>query len=298
MLTNEQPRRLVLEAPDVIAILEPDLTVRFVSCSTRGAPGFLPVEMEGSDPRGYLDSGEAEDAFYEPGYPSRGLALGGPKNPEIKLRHRDGSWRRSADTVVDWVEDPGFQGIAVCLGDVAGWRVREERLAHEAVRDPQTGSPNRALSLDLLTRASGAGGREDEPVAVLFLDLDDFKSINDSLGHAAGDRLLVALGQKMRVCLRPGDVLARLGGDEFAALIEGSAGDAERVAERLGDALRELLDLEGREVRAFTTVGVATSSNASVTERPETLLRAAGAATYRAKKRTRRAAASATGSGP
>ena len=285
MPTDEQFRQLVLEAPDVIAILEADLTVRFVCRSIRGALGFSPEEVEGSNLREYLDPVEAEDVFFDLGHPPGQLVVGAPKTLEVGLRHKDGSRRRFDASVVDWLEDPGFRGIAAYLRDVTERRTQEERLAHQALHDPLTGLPNRTLFVDRLTRALGASAREGEPVAVLFLDLDDFKSINDSLGHAAGDRVLVALGQRLRACLRPGDTVARLGGDEFAVLIEESARDAQRVAQRISDALRKPLDLEGRDVRVFASVGVATSSDVPGNDDlPEDLLRAADAAMYRAKK--------------
>ena len=281
--TGEQFRRLILDAPDVVAILEADLTVRFVSRSVQGALGFSPEEVEGCNLREYLNPGEVERVFFEFRRPPGEGGAGAPRSSEVGLRHKDGSWRCFDASVVDRLDDSGFRGIVVYLRDMTERKAQEEQLAHRAMHDQLTGLPNRALFLDRLSRALGAAAREFEPVAVLYLDLDDFKAINDSQGHAVGDQVLVALGQRVRACLRPGDTVARLGGDEFAVLIEEAARDAERVAARIREALREPLDLGGSGVRVSASVGVAMSSGVPG-DRPEDLLRAADAAMYRAKK--------------
>lgn len=159
---------------------------------------------------------------------------------------------------------------------------RENR--YRAFHDNLTGLPNRALFLDRLGQALNRSGRDGTTKAVLFMDLDNFKVVNDSLGHKAGDELLMAVTKRLRECLRPGDTAARLGGDEFVVLLDGVAGpsDAVRVAERIIEALKEPIELGGQQVFARTSVGIALAEDS--TSRPDVLLRNADAAMYEAKK--------------
>ena len=171
--------------------------------------------------------------------------------------------------------------------DVTERKALEERLEHQAFHDPLTGLPNRSLLMDRLTHAfSRAERREGAKVAVLFFDLDDFKYVNDTLGHGAGDRLLAAAAGRLEGCVRPGDTVARLGGDEFAVLLEDAegTGEAVRVAERAVGALRDPFDLGGREVFCGTSVGVALGAAGDPRGRPEDLLRKADLALYEAKR--------------
>ncbi len=164
----------------------------------------------------------------------------------------------------------------------------EDALAHQAHHDPLTNLPNRTLFGELLEHALRRAQRTGTAVAVLFLDLDRFKVVNDSLGHDSGDELLAALGQRLANVLRPGDVVARFGGDEFTVLCEDlEPGVADRqsigVAERLIDALRAPFMIAGEDQFVSASVGIAISMTGR--ERPEALLRDADAAMYRAKER-------------
>jgi diguanylate cyclase (GGDEF)-like protein len=151
----------------------------------------------------------------------------------------------------------------------------------QAYSDSLTGLPNRALLLDRMETTRARAEREQQPMTVLFLDLDGFKPVNDSLGHLAGDRLLVEVSRRVRRCLRRGDTAARLGGDEFAVLLAdlGDIRRAERVARRILLALREPFTLLGKEVFVSASVGIAAGL-----EDPEDLLRNADVAMYRAKR--------------
>ncbi|HEU4656169.1 MAG TPA: EAL domain-containing protein [Capillimicrobium sp.] len=152
-------------------------------------------------------------------------------------------------------------------------------MVHQALHDALTGLPNRALFLDRLSHALSRRGGTGE-VSVLFCDLDRFKTVNDSLGHEAGDQLLVAVAERIGGCLRSGDTAARLGGDEFAILLEdvSDAGEAVAVAERLTESLRVPFTLAGREVFVSCSIGIASGHAAG-----EELLRNADVAMYRAK---------------
>ena len=156
----------------------------------------------------------------------------------------------------------------------------KEKLRHQAFHDSLTGLPNRALFSERVGAVLQSAADGGPLPTVLFLDLDDFKTINDSLGHAAGDQLLVAVSQRVRGCVRPEDTPARLGGDEFAVLLE-HADDAERVAQRLVEALQTPFELRGREVSVHASVGIATCRDA--TETTDELLRNADVAMYSAK---------------
>ncbi|WP_205699117.1 bifunctional diguanylate cyclase/phosphodiesterase [Conexibacter sp. SYSU D00693] len=161
----------------------------------------------------------------------------------------------------------------------------ELQLAHQALHDGLTGLPNRALLLDRLAQAVARTGRRDGSVAVLFCDLDRFKVVNDSLGHSAGDDLLVQVAHRLRSALRLGDTAARFGGDEFVVLCEDLDGpeQAQALATRITSALRAPFRLDGAEVPVRVSVGIALCDGPTV--RPETLLRDADAAMYRAKER-------------
>ncbi len=154
----------------------------------------------------------------------------------------------------------------------------------DAYQDSVTGLPNRALFLDRLNHALATAARHGTGVTVLFIDLDRFKDVNDSLGHAAGDELLAWFAQRVREALRADDTAARLGGDEFAILLEGTGGAAagEVVAARLTAALQEPVRLAGREVFAFASIGIASSDAALLTA--DEVLRNADLAMYRAKR--------------
>jgi diguanylate cyclase (GGDEF)-like protein len=166
----------------------------------------------------------------------------------------------------------------------------EEQLSHQAHHDPLTALPNRTLFYELLEHALARSRRAPTGLAVLFLDLDRFKVVNDSLGHDAGDALLAVLARRLESVLRPGDVVSRFGGDEFTILCEdldrlSADRQVTNVAERLIDAIREPFELDGDEQFLSASVGIALAFNG--TERPDELLRDADAAMYRAKERGR-----------
>ncbi len=167
-------------------------------------------------------------------------------------------------------------------------QVAERALLHQAFHDTLTGLPNRALLADRLGQTLARRERRCAEAAVLFLDIDRLKWVNDSLGHAAGDQLLVDVARRLDSVLRPGDTVARFGGDEFVVLCEdlGSAGEAITVAERLREALASPFHVRGREIGLTASIGIALASTSSH-DTPDALLRDADAAMYRAKERGR-----------
>jgi diguanylate cyclase (GGDEF)-like protein/PAS domain S-box-containing protein len=175
------------------------------------------------------------------------------------------------------------------FGDLAGIAVErkqaEDRLAHQALHDPLTGLPNRALFLDRLTHAVDQVGRRPGMIAVLFCDLDNFKVVNDWLGHDAGDRVLTGAATRLHATLRAGDTAARFGGDEFVVLCENvqTEHDVVALAERVAVALAEPLAAGTDEVRLTSSIGISVSHTGDVD--PEALLRDADTAMYQAKAR-------------
>ncbi|HUQ48411.1 MAG TPA: EAL domain-containing protein [Gemmatimonadaceae bacterium] len=168
--------------------------------------------------------------------------------------------------------------------DLSQKRQTQEHLLYSTLHDALTGLPNRSLFTERLRHAMRRAARHpDDLFAVLFLDLDRFKDVNDNLGHFAGDELLRAVARRLEACLRPEDTVARLSGDEFAILLESitEASDAGRVAERIEEALSFPINLAGSEVLTSASMGIVTSSMAH--DQPEQILRSADMAMYRAK---------------
>ncbi|MEY2434942.1 MAG: hypothetical protein QOC92_4667 [Acidimicrobiaceae bacterium] len=182
-----------------------------------------------------------------------------------------------ANHVSVWLENSRLERSLVQLTEL------QEQLRYQALHDPLTALANRALFTDHVQHAVARGDRHGRLLAVLFLDLDDFKAVNDSLGHGAGDSLLVAVAERLRACLRPGDTAARFGGDEFAILLEDiETDDAVAAAERIGEALRAPFFVQNRELRVRASIGIAVRS----TELDATqLLRNSDVAMYIAKRR-------------
>jgi len=194
-----------------------------------------------------------------------------------------GDWqapRRFEMTATDLLDDPTVRGLVLNYSDITERALYEERLSQQAFHDALTGLPNRALFQDRLDNALRQRG---QTVGLLFVDLDHFKVVNDSLGHDAGDQLLCDVAQRLAGCLRDGDTLARLGGDEFTVLMPGIADAqvAEAVASRIESRLEPPFELPGQSVFVTASIGIATGD--ALHDRSEALLRDADAAMYEAK---------------
>ncbi|QIN84353.1 diguanylate cyclase [Rubrobacter tropicus] len=207
---------------------------------------------------------------------------------ERRMLKRDGTviWARLSASAIRGTRPE--QGLAVVMvEDFTDRKVLEEELTHKAFHDPLTNLPNRHLFADRLKHASERATRSAEGMAVFFIDIDDFKEVNDSLGHEAGDRLLSEAGARMRSCVRPEDTVARLGGDEFAVLLEDvTEWEARQAARRIGEKVRApfYLDESGRRVSVTASVGVAVAQGGGALD-PSALLREADRAMYRLKQR-------------
>ncbi len=223
------------------------------------------------------------------------------KNPGMFLENLDRLFADPMSTETELIElkdgriyerysQPQFMegkpvGRVCCFRDITERNQAEEKLRHYALHDTLTNLPNRVQFMNHLKQAvERAEGNNFAKFAVLFLDLDRFKVINDSLGHAIGDKLLIAIAEKLKACVRPGDVVARLGGDEFTILLNRS-GDTEEVvniAERLQEKISEPFKIDNYEV--FTTASIGIIVSGAVPRQPEDFLRDADAAMYRAKE--------------
>jgi diguanylate cyclase (GGDEF)-like protein len=201
---------------------------------------------------------------------------------DLPLRRKDGSTCQLESVFNNLLNDSNVAGVVLTARDVTERRALEQQLEHQAFHDSLTGLANRVLFSDRVTHTIDRGRRRRNLFGVLFVDLDDFKTVNDSLGHAAGDELLVAVARRIESCLRTEDTCARLGGDEFAVLIESIASpdDAVIVARRILAAIAEPLSVLGSAVSVQASVGIALASGGQSTSE---ILRSADLAMYRAK---------------
>jgi diguanylate cyclase (GGDEF)-like protein/PAS domain S-box-containing protein len=264
-------------AADLISRHAPDGTCRWASPAARRVLGYEPAQLAGAQPFAHVVAEDAPllaEAAQQARREGRGVAC---------FR------ARRADDEVVWLETtlaPAGDDLVAVTRDVSERKATELDLAHRALHDTLTGLPNRALfgdrlALALRRRVRGGTGT----VAVFFLDVDRFKLVNDSLGHDAGDALLLEVAARLEAAVRPADTVARMGGDEFTVLCEDVAGELEAVAiaQRVVDLFAEPFSIAGREVYATTSVGVALASGRA--GRAQDLLRDADAAMYRAKER-------------
>jgi diguanylate cyclase (GGDEF)-like protein/PAS domain S-box-containing protein len=270
-------RSLVQHASDVVVVLDGEAKVTYVSPSITRVLGYLPDEVLGTQGTVLIDDDDLASLplDWQQAFP--------PFTREVRVRRRNGDWAVVEFTASDLRREPGVEGIVLNGRDVTDRKTLEAELRRLALHDGLTGLANRTLFLDRVEQALGrpvAG-----TLAVLYVDLDDFKTINDGLGHVAGDALLCAVAGRLQNCLRQGDTAARLGGDEFGILLDDVEDEATaiEVAHRIGEALAQPFVIEGRQLHVTATVGVVTRPEEEVST--ELLLRRADVAMYLAKTR-------------
>ncbi len=283
--SEERFRALVEHASDLILVLGPDRRVTYMS---PGAAESRVLERRGHELR-WGDLTHPEDKALSLGLFARVRAA--PAGQTLREQFRladDGHGVRWIDVhATNHLDHPAIRGIVVNARDITEQRRAEQLLVEQAVRDPLTGLPNRRWFLDALARATARAARSGRPVGVLLADVDDFKLVNDTLGHAAGDRLLVELARRVSGALRPSDTVARLGGDEFVVLAEDleHARHGAAVAERIAAAASGHYDV-GASLRPRIALSMGVSTSRGEVD-PDTLLSHADAALYEAKRRGR-----------
>jgi diguanylate cyclase (GGDEF)-like protein/PAS domain S-box-containing protein len=273
--TETRFRSLAQNSSDVLTLVDASGAVSYQSPAAQRVFGLAPGALVG---RSIEDWVHPEDLARF----TAALATSGEEvRIECRFRHADGSYRFAETAVNDLLEDPTVNALVLNTRDVTERHVLEDELRERALHDELTGLPNRALFMERLQHALDR--RDPQPLVVCFLDLDDFKAVNDTLGHGAGDDLLTTIAERLSSCLRPGDTVARFGGDEFAVLLEETdLATAIVVAERILDRTAEPTHLDGTLVVAHTSIGLAPMHDGS---RGEQLVAEADAAMYAAKSR-------------
>jgi diguanylate cyclase (GGDEF)-like protein/PAS domain S-box-containing protein len=275
-------KALVHNSSDLITLVGADLAISYQTPSLTRILGYEEDELIGTE---LADLTHPDDRLSLVAARAEAVAeAGASTRSELRLRHKDGSYRHVQSIHTNLLDDPDVRAVVVTTRDVTAQKELEGRLQHNAFHDALTGLANRALFADRLDHALARTDRLAAPVAVLFVDLDDFKAVNDGSGHTAGDALLVAVADRLRTTLRPSDTVARLGGDEFAVLIEDGVepGRPEAAAQRVLAALAEPFAAgDSAEVRITASVGIAIGA-AGQHDAAE-LLRHADVAMYAAK---------------
>ncbi|MCM2257154.1 MAG: EAL domain-containing protein [Vicinamibacteria bacterium] len=279
---SEERYRLMAEnSTDLISRHGPDGTFLYASPACRRLLGYEPEELLGRSPAEFVHEDELERLALEGG------RLLGPE-PVVttwRVRRKDGGtvWFETTSRAIHAAGGEVREVVAVSR-DVSERKAAEELISYQAYHDTLTGLPNRLLFRDRLSQALAHAHRTATTLGVMFLDLDHFKRINDTLGHSAGDRLLEGVARRLAACIREGDTVARVGGDEFTLLLEplSQPEDAAKVAEKLLQALATPFDVEGHRLHVQASIGISLYPDDG--QDTETLLKNADNAMYRAKE--------------
>ncbi|HEV8424303.1 MAG TPA: EAL domain-containing protein [Actinomycetes bacterium] len=279
--SEQRFQALVQHSSEVVILVDSDASVEYVSESMSRVFGYSEADLL-SRPLTRILEAEAAARLRE-GLGDVAERPYGVLELELPLRHRDGHLCTVQVTITNLLDNPSVGGLVLNTRDISERRQLEDQLVHQAFHDSLTTLANRALFKDRVDHALLRTKRQTPSVAVLFVDLDGFKEVNDSLGHAAGDRLLIQVAERLHSCVRPSDTVARFGGDEFAVLIEDASDDIDvtAVAERVLEGLRQPFVVNGRELHVRGSMGIARME--SDVEGADQLLRNADLAMYRAK---------------
>ncbi|HET9847518.1 MAG TPA: EAL domain-containing protein, partial [Candidatus Dormibacteraeota bacterium] len=278
---QEHFRSLVQNSSDVITLIARDGTIQYQSASVERILGYAEQQMVGTF---FGDLVHPDDHTQVLRKIDEAINIAGPPIAvECRLRRVDDSYCPAEVTITNLLELPSVRGLVLNTRDISERKALEEKLTHQAFHDSLTNLPNRAAFRVNLDHALNIGG--ERRIAVLFLDLDDFKSVNDTLGHEVGDQVLAAVGARIESTLRPGDTVARLGGDEFAVLLRNVEEErtAARVADRITAQLVPPFSIAGKQLTIRASIGIAGLVTGQ--EAADELIRNADVAMYIAKSR-------------
>jgi diguanylate cyclase (GGDEF)-like protein/PAS domain S-box-containing protein len=250
-------RVLTESSLDLISVMAEDGAILYQSAALRSLVGFDPSETVGKDAFGFIhrdDVDHVRAAF------RRIVETRQSSAPiELRLRHRDGAWRTFESLGTNCLSNPHICGVVFNSRDVTDRKVIQQRIQHLAYHDNLTGLPNRSLLQDRLAHSIARAERSARKVAVLFIDLDNFKNINDTLGHDVGDELLRQVSRRLTECVRLEDTIARQGGDEFIVLLDSleDGRGASLVAQKILNSLRQPFQLGAAEQHVSGSIGIA-----------------------------------------
>jgi diguanylate cyclase (GGDEF)-like protein/PAS domain S-box-containing protein len=250
-------RVLTESSIDLISVCDADGTMQYQSTALKRLLGYDPADTVGKN---VFDLVHHDDEDHVRAAFRRIIETRQLSEPvEFRLRHRDGAWRTFESLGTNCLANPHIRGIVWNSRDVTDRKVIQQRIQHLAYHDNLTGLPNRGLLQDRLARSIARAERSGRRVAVLFIDLDNFKNINDTLGHDVGDELLRQVSRRLTECVRLEDTIARQGGDEFIVLLDNldDGRNASIVAQKVLNSLRQPLSLGGTEQHVSGSVGIA-----------------------------------------
>jgi len=274
-------RSLVQHSSDVILVVEPDGAIQYVSPSASRVLRYEPDRLVGLPVQSLLLPDDRERAL---GFlRDASKASNVPAPIEWSFRQPDGSALQTETIATNLVDEPTVRGIVLNIRDVSERRRLQQELVHQAFHDSLTGLANRALFRDRVSHALALARRQGRGITLVYLDLDDFKKVNDSLGHSEGDRLLQSAAERFLACARATDTVARLGGDEFGILLEdvqGHDGTAVLI-DRLASAMQSPFHLGHNEVHVSASFGIVSAAG---DETADDLIRNADLAMYTAKR--------------
>ncbi len=275
---------LVAHSSDLITVLDADGTVTYQSPSIERVLGYQVEEVEGKRIDWILS--KEDRPRLKQLIASASTSMAETRAVEYTLMHRDGKAMSFQVQLTNLLDDEHVRGIVLNGRDVSERKLFEDQLAHEAFHDGLTGLANRALFSDRVEHALARAQRGLPDVAILFIDLDDFKTVNDSLGHGAGDLVLQEVARRLQIILRPTDTVARFGGDEFAVLLEGvvDSPEAADTATRVLQALEIPMEIDSKQVFPRASIGICLVDRKRPTPNAADLLRDADVAMYMAKR--------------
>ena len=270
---------LVEHGSDLISIADSEGRLIYASPAYRTVLGFDPAERIGQPMQDRIHPDDRANVVAV--VAALAATPGASATAQFRYAHADGSWRWLDSTITNRLADTAVEGYVINTRDVTEWVSATERLAHQATHDSLTGLPNRTMLDDRMVQARVSARRHDEVLAAFFVDVDHFKAVNDTYGHATGDLFLIEAARRLRQAARIDDTVARLGGDEFvviASIVDEAAAHA--LAARLCDAFAEPFLLDGLLLAVAASVGIATTTDLSG---DLDLLSAADIALYEAK---------------